>query len=292
MLDYRIYTFLSLCETLNYTQTARALRMTQPGVTQHIQLLEKEYGCRLFHYAGRTLSLTESGKHLEAHLRAAVAAEREQKLTLSAPKRRPLRLGATKTIGDFVIEKAVCTLADDSTYHLSLEIDNTDILLKKLDAFEIDLALIEGYFDKSKYAHRLLKRELFIGICAKDHPFAGQQVPIEAIFGEHILLREVGSGTRSILERLLQAHNYTIDAFRGRSCISSFHLLKLAVKENVGISFVYQAVAKADDALATFTILDEQIFGEFNYVYLPSYREEPWFVTAVDSAIHAAGSMS
>ena len=53
MLDYRIYTFLTLCEKMNYTKTAEVLHITQPAVTQHIRWLEDQYRCRLFSYQER-----------------------------------------------------------------------------------------------------------------------------------------------------------------------------------------------------------------------------------------------
>ena len=61
MLDYRLQTFLTLCETMHYTRAAERLCITQPAVTQHIHFLEQHYGCRLFVYQGKTLRLTEEG---------------------------------------------------------------------------------------------------------------------------------------------------------------------------------------------------------------------------------------
>ena len=43
MLDHRLQTFLTLCETGNYTKTAEILNMTQPAVSQHIRYLENHY---------------------------------------------------------------------------------------------------------------------------------------------------------------------------------------------------------------------------------------------------------
>ena len=40
MLDYRMETFLTLCQTLNYRATAQMLHITQPAVTQQIHCLE------------------------------------------------------------------------------------------------------------------------------------------------------------------------------------------------------------------------------------------------------------
>jgi hypothetical protein len=38
MIDPKFLTFLSLCETRNYTKTAELLYVTQPSVTNHIIL--------------------------------------------------------------------------------------------------------------------------------------------------------------------------------------------------------------------------------------------------------------
>lgn len=40
MIDYRVYTFLEVCKTMNYTKASKALNITQPNVTQHIRWLE------------------------------------------------------------------------------------------------------------------------------------------------------------------------------------------------------------------------------------------------------------
>lgn len=43
MLDFRIETFLMVTETMNFTEAAKRLHITQPAVSQHIHFLEKEY---------------------------------------------------------------------------------------------------------------------------------------------------------------------------------------------------------------------------------------------------------
>ena len=43
MIDFRVNTFLDLCETRSYTKTAQSLNITQPAATQHIKYLEKMY---------------------------------------------------------------------------------------------------------------------------------------------------------------------------------------------------------------------------------------------------------
>ena len=53
MLDFRVYTFLAVCEYMNYTRAAEALHITQPAVSQHIRYLENMYQVKLFLAEGK-----------------------------------------------------------------------------------------------------------------------------------------------------------------------------------------------------------------------------------------------
>lgn len=272
MLDYRTHTFIKLCDLMNYRATAQALNMTQPAVTQHIHFLEKAYGCKLFQYTDKKLSKTPEGKALEQYLRSASCNELHFMEGLNGPQITRLSIGATKTIGDYVLGDIVKNLLHRSDVELTLLIENTSQLLERLNTLELDIALIEGYFDKHIYGHQLIRKEPLAGICAKTHPFAQKQVQLEDIFQEKLIMREAGSGTRSIFEHFLYLHNYSIDTFATRASISSFPLIQACVADNCGISFVYETIAKSDKNLATFTIKDAEIFHEFNYVYLKNTK--------------------
>lgn len=268
MLDNRVYTFLKLCEMMNYRRTAEALNMTQPAVTQHIHVLEGEYGCKLFSYDGRVLEKTEACAALERHLRAEVFNEQRFRQELGRPKVRRIALGATKTIGEYTVAPKVMELLDREDVELELVVDNTDHLLASLNALELDLLVVEGFVDKENYGTKLLSEEKLVGICGKEHPFAGKTVPLEELFDQHILVREEGSGTRAVFEQFLYEHGYSSTRFRRRSTISSFGLIVRAVAENRGISFVYESIPKKNKTLATFQIEGARISHEFNYVFL------------------------
>ena len=268
MLDYRMYTFLKLCEGLNYRVTAEQLNMTQPAVTQHIQFLEREYGCKLFDYSNRKLVKTKAGEKMEIYARAAVYNEKALHNEIISQKIMKLRVGATKSIGGYDIREQLKRIANDDSIELSLIVDNTMALLKKLENSELDFALIEGYFDKGKYGYSLYKEVEFIGICAKNHRFAGKTIKAEEIFNENIIVREPGSGTRAILKQLLKSRDYSLADFRKRITVSSFGVIKYLVSENCGISFVYDVVAHKQNNLSTFTVEGTKVIREFNFVYL------------------------
>ena len=268
MADNRILTFLKLCELMNYRKTAEELNMTQPAVTQHIHYLEEEYGCRLFSYNGRVLSKTEECFELEKYSRSMLYNEIVFKKSLLKPHAVKLAIGATKTIGDYTIEKKLLELLKRDDIDLELIVDNTENLLARLNSFKLDILLIEGFIDKNSYGHELIKNEELLGICSPEHRFAGKEVPLQDIFSEHIILREEGSGTRAVFEDFLKSKGYTNKRFKKKSQISSFNIIEKAVSENCGISFVYESIVKSYKDIAFFRIKDERIYHEFNFVFL------------------------
>lgn len=60
----RLYEFLVLSHVLNYTRAAKALYISQPILTRHIQALEAELGMPLFRRTTHGVTLTEAGRLL------------------------------------------------------------------------------------------------------------------------------------------------------------------------------------------------------------------------------------
>lgn len=62
MLDYKIYTFLSVCKNMSFTKTADELNITQPAVSQHIKYLEEMYNTKLIEFNGKKCMLLKQEK--------------------------------------------------------------------------------------------------------------------------------------------------------------------------------------------------------------------------------------
>ena len=267
MLDFRLETFLVVCDTMNYRKTAELLHITQPAVTQHIQRLEQELDCRLFQYESRRLKKTDAALILEQYARTMKVNEANLLRQLRNRQIRRLSIGATKTIGECIIGDYAEKFISNEENRLSLIVDNTEHLLHLLDECRLDFALIEGHFDKARYGYTRFSQEPFVGICAADHPFAGRDVTVSELLEQTAIVREVGSGTRAILENQLMDFNESIGHFRRVLCISSFSIILDYVRKGLGISFVYEVLAR-QAGLATFTLEHRRIQREFNYVYL------------------------
>lgn len=274
MLDFRLETFLTLCETGSYTETAKLLHITQPAVSQHIKYLEKKYNCKLFTYSYKKLSLTSKGKLLKDYSTSFRASSNKVATLLQKTEHEipTLNFGATLSIGEYVMPKILCDyLIQYPNINLRMYVDNTTSLLLKLDRGEIDFALIEGNFKKSDYEHHLISREKFIAVCSPLSPLSKGKYSLNEITNSRLITREEGSGTRSVLESGLYEHSLSINDFNSLVEISNFRVIKSLVANNIGITFAYNQVVDEDilnKTLCEINIPTFHITREFNFVYL------------------------
>ena len=272
MLDPRWNTFLVLCETMNYTRAAERLCLTQPAVTHHIHYLEDHYGCRLFSYEGKVLRLTEAGVKLREYTRSLTYNSRKVEESMMAPKPLSLRIGASKTIGEFVVApKVERFLRDYPEASFSLSVDNTQVLLRMLEAGKLDFVLVEGFFDGSRYETTLYRKEEFFGICPPGHRFAGRAISLTELESERILIREPGSGTRAIFEEALRRENRTLKSYPNVATISDFSTIKSLVADGLGVSFLYAPAVSGElerGELVRFDLAGLPMSGVFSFVCL------------------------
>lgn len=253
-MDSKLQTFLTLCQTMNYRLAAERLHLSQPAVTKQIQSLEQTLKTKLFVYDGHTLHKTEKCSLLERYAISMQYQFEELLFTIADKERTNLRIGATKTIGDYVLIDAIKDYLINPQHELSLVVDNTKHLLQMLDENKLDFAIIEGTFSKTKYDSYLLRMEPFVGICAKSSNLCGKRVSIEELLKETIIVREEGSGTRRIFEERLRSSGYELNDFYRQVSISSFVSIKALVESGIGISFLYQSVVNDEKEIGTFSV--------------------------------------
>ena len=251
MLDYRVHTFLVVCRAGSYTRAADELHISQPAVSQHIRQLEAHYGCALFSKPGaawsyrgrtllyRTLAVEEND---EARLRAELDA-----LVAEKDARPPLRLGCTRTIADFVAPRMLSAhLCRHPDARIVMRAGNTEELVRLLDLGEIDFALVEGSFDRTKFDSATFSHEPFVAVAA-----AGERpASITDLLGQRLVLREPGSGTREILERNLAARELSVGDFASVIELASIPTIKACVAAGAGVSFLYRAQWSASSSTA------------------------------------------
>lgn len=249
MLDFRINTFLTVCEYMNFTKAAEVLCITQPAVSQHIKYLETTYNSKLFEYEGKKIKLTKAGKllyqtsvtmkHDEEYLKGKI---KEEQLGITS-----IKFGATLTIGEFILPaKLNSYLNKNKNIKITMIVENTKELLYRLEHGEIDFALVEGYFIKSEYDYVVYSKENYICVAGKNYKLKKQPQVLEDLLGETLIVREKGSGTRDIFEKNLEEQNLTINDFSKVIEIGNINSIKYLVENNHGITALYEAAVKEE----------------------------------------------
>ena len=244
MLDFRTNTFLTVCQTMNFTAAAKQLNITQPAVSQHIHFLEEQYNTSLFIYRNKQLFLTYSGEILRKHLLTMKNDEKniKEELKSNFTGIETLSIGVTMTIGEYaIVDKLANFLIQHPEINVHLHYGNTLQLLKLLDNGQISMAIVEGNYPKENYSHKKYRTEDYIAVCAASHIFMTDRPhTISDLMCERLLVREEGSGTRNILEQSLVSRGFRISDFMHYTEVENMHTIIGLLKKDCGISFLYK----------------------------------------------------
>ncbi len=273
MIDIKHLTFLEVCRLKNFTKTADVLCITPPAVSQHIKHLEEVDGGKLITFSKRNFELPEKGKVLYNFLSTLqVDCQRAvENIHRESEKVNSVSFGATLTIGEYLMPPIVENLIKkNDALKISMLVDNTKALLDKLDQGVIEFALIEGTFNKNKYASKTFSSEPFIAVCSsKLLPRKRQR--FEKLCANRLIVREKGSGTRMVLEQILEEKSLDLNHFYDVVEIGNMSAIKELVKTGIGISFLYKAAVTKEleeESLCEIPIKDFIEMREFNFVFL------------------------
>lgn len=206
----QLKTFIAVAEYKKMSEAAKRLYISQPTVSQIISDLENEYQTRLFERFPKELKITPSGQLLlESAREIAASHEHLEQSMKHANSLRPLRIGATLTIGNTLMGSLVEALTLQSPdIDVTVFVDNTQTIEHQMIHNELDMALVEGIIVHQEILTEPVIEDTLCIICGNGHPFAGRRfIAIEELRHQDFIIWEKGNGTRAIFENImLHAH--------------------------------------------------------------------------------------
>ncbi len=243
--------FIATAEFKKMSEAAKHLYISQPTISQIISELEKEYDTKLFERQAKELRITPAGSLLLKSAREIMAIEQNLKQNMKTMNRiRPLRVGATVTVGANIIGKIIAQITEEyPDIDVFVNVSNTHQIEHMLLNNELDIAIAEGIMTHNELNAKPVFVDKLCIICGKDHPFAGRPyLHVSDLHNQNFILRERGSGTRAIFEAAMDAHHVPYE-IKWES--SSTPAILDAVSRNLGLGFVSErcATVKADAGL-------------------------------------------
>jgi DNA-binding transcriptional LysR family regulator len=201
--------FIAVAEKQHVTQAANELHLTQSATSAAIAALEARYGIKLFDRVGRGIALTQTGRDFLNEARAVVArakAAAQVLNDLAGLKRGSLSLAASQTVANYWLPPRIETFRKAYPgIDLRIAIANTEQVAHAVHQGDADLGFVEGEVDDPALAIRKIEGDSLAIVVGVNHPWTGQsRITPKLLTKTCWILREPGSGTRSMFEAALK----------------------------------------------------------------------------------------
>lgn len=238
--------FCTVAEKRGFSLAAEALGLTQPTVSFQIAALEEELGTRLFERGGRTTSLTRSGEVLYRYAREILALSGEAAQAIHSLKGLlwgEVTIGASTIPGEYILPTVLQTFREAHPgIALSVEIGDTAGILRRVLNNEVDLGVVGAGEKNEKLVFTRFVRDRLVVIAPSRGWFDGEKLSPEEFRKMPFVMRESGSGTRTVMERKLREKG--IEDLNVVMILGSTEAVKRAVESGAGISIVSERAVR------------------------------------------------
>ena len=249
MLDaHQLNVFLVAAETLNFTQAAQRLHMSQPSVSQHIQALERHFNADLFERSGRNLQLSDAGLALVPLARDLVNQSIRIEETMSSLEGEiygHLLVGCSTTPGKYVLPQLLASFHHrHPKVKVTCQVSPQSQAVERLCEGEVHFALAsidhESYGDAE---FRKFMQETIILIAPLDHPWSRREaIQPKELFGVDFIMREEDSGTYVATRDALGKMGISVTELQTLLTLGNSEAIALSVEERLGVGFVSSTV--------------------------------------------------
>ncbi len=274
MENFRLKVFRTVAEQLNFRKASEMLHLSQPAVSQQVHALEVELGAALFDRSGGRVQLTDAGAVLLRYARKAarLAAEAQEAIErMQGSTGGELRLGASTTPAQYILPRMLGAFRKQHPHTaISVISGNTAKIVTALLNDEIMLGIIEGPAASRAVHKQLFLKEKLVLIVPKKHPWARTgSIPLDALAGASLLLRERGSGSRRVVELALKRAGLKLNHVHVTMDLDSTEAIVAGVEAGLGAGFVPErAIAKELrlGTLATVRIEGLEVQRDLNFI--------------------------
>jgi DNA-binding transcriptional LysR family regulator len=235
--------FLRAAETLNFSETAKQLHVSQPTVSKRIQDLERGLKVTLFERSPGGLRLTDAGKTLQPWARKLIHQMHvleDMMASLQTEVSGNLNIACSTTAGKYILPQLAARFRHRyPRIHVSiLSCTSENVALRLLEG-EAHLGVVSREISESGLESQEFFEDVITLTVPSDHPWVFRDtIKPEDLLGEPIIMRESTSGTRRVLLLELAKHDITLDDLNVFLELGNAEAIVRMVSEGYGLSFV------------------------------------------------------
>lgn len=258
----------AVVEARTIAGAAQTLHLTAPAVGLQLRQLEALCGLPLTERRATGLAATPAGQELlraQARIDQTLGDCSAALAALGSVEEGRVAVGVVSTAKYFAPFALAAFHKERPRIDLRLAVGNRALTIEALCNFDLDLAVMGRPPDDIAVEAATIGDHPHVIIAPPDHPLAGRRLALTALADQTFLMREAGSGTRALAEKLFVAAG--LEPRIGME-IHSNETIKQAVMAGLGIAFISAHTTAAE--LADRRVVSLDIEG------LPAMRE--WFV--------------
>lgn len=265
MLDtYRLMIFLTAAETLNFSETARQLNVSQANVSHHIKMLEEELDVQLFDRSHARPQLTDPGRILLPRARILVQESIKIQEMMDSTKGNihgNIRFACSTTAGKYILPLFAGRFRQ---HHPSVEIHilrcKAENVRDQLGSGKADLGVVSQEICGGPLECQEFFRDHNILIVPPNHSLSLRpSIKPEELLGVPFLIREPDSGINRLLGPELGKCGVSLKDLDIFLEIGSAEAITRAVASGIGIGFVSKI--SADHSLKCGSVVEVPIEG-------------------------------
>jgi DNA-binding transcriptional LysR family regulator len=204
----QLETFAAVSRLNSFTKAADALHMTQPAVSIQIKQISETVGLPLFEQTGRDIALTPAGEELLKTVRSLddIWNRFESAVDeLKGLRRGKLRVALVTTAKYFLPRMlgAFCKRYPD--IDIELEIANREKIVERLRNNQDDIYVMSYPPENLDIVRLPFLDNEYVVVAPNTHWAVGRKVSLQELANEAFILRELGSGSRHIIDQHMQA---------------------------------------------------------------------------------------
>jgi DNA-binding transcriptional LysR family regulator len=163
-----------------------------------------------------------------------------------------------------------------SDIRISLDEGSSQSMVQSLVDFKNEVVIIAKIVSHPDVQFLPLSREEIVVIAHPDHPLAARpDISVEELARERIIMKEGGSGTRHLVDRMFARNNITPNIVMETS---NTEFIKMEVQRGEGIAFLVESAVLMElenGLLTSLSIDDRTLFLDVSIAYLKDQQLSP-----------------
>lgn len=234
----QLRSFMDVADLGSFSAAAQKAGMTQPAISLHIRLLEKQLGTRLVERVGRRMQPTFAGHDLLVHARR-IAEDVEQALEAVAPHRSAtsgrLRIGTGATTLIYFLPAILGQIHQAMPdVEIKVQTGNTPDILRLLEENMIDAAVVTLPTSGRSIELRDIHSEELVAIFPPDAAPLPSEITADFLSAQPLLLYE-GGNTRRLVDDWLRASGKRVQPVME---LGSVEALKKLAQAGLGVAII------------------------------------------------------